>query len=197
MSTLIGPAARFHRTLTAKCERHITSGLPLRLFFSGEPGTGKSTVAALLARQLARHELGIQKINGADVGAETVREWGQGAFTGSSMFSDWRVLIIEEADRVSAQAQVLMLTLLDDLPKQRAVICTSNLATQDLTARFQTRFQLWEFKGPMAAEIESHLVTLHHQSVHRDVLTRIATASNGNVRQALLDAESAADAAAA
>ena len=194
--TLIGPAARFHRTLTAKCARHITSGDPLRLFFSGEPGTGKSTVAALLARQLARHELGIQKINGADVGAETVREWGQGAFTGSSMFSDWRVLIIEEADRVSAQAQVLMLTLLDDLPKQRAVICTSNLATQDLTARFQTRFQLWEFKGPESGNIFDFLSD-KFPDLPASICQQIATASNGNVRQALLDAESAADAAAA
>lgn len=195
MSTLIGPAARIHRALQAKAARHLASTDPLRLFFSGEPGTGKSTVAALLARQLAGHSLGTEKINGADVGAETIREWTTGFLT-PSLFSDWRVLLIEEADRISPQAQVLILTLLDDLPPCRAVLCTSNLQTADLTARFQTRFQLFEFKGPTEKEIAAYLQPLF-PGVPTMTLNKIAQDCLGNVRAALLDAESAADFAAA
>lgn len=194
---LIGPAASIHRALSAKVARALTSIQPpsLRLFFSGEPGTGKSSVASLLARQLSGHELGIEKINGADVGADTVRAWREN-FLGASMFSDWRVLLIEEADKVSAQAQVLMLTLLDDLPSRRAVLCTSNATTGELIERFQTRFQLWRFASPDAESI-SALLTARFPTVAPATLTNIARSCGGNVRAALLDSESAADFAAA
>ncbi len=192
--TLTGPAALYHRALDAKVTRALHDGNAMRLFFSGSPGTGKSTVAGLLARRLAGHELGIEKINGADVGAETVRHW-RDHFLPSSMFTDWRVLLIEEADKVSTQAQVLMLTLLDDLPKRRAVFCTSNLDTDDLTARFQTRFQFWTFAGPTPEEIQV-LLASSFPVLSAEKITKISNACQGNVRQALLDAESASDFAA-
>lgn len=192
--TLTGPASRIHRSLESKVERARSSGSPLRLFFSGSPGVGKSATAALLARRIAGHELGIEKINGADVGADTVRHWRE-HFTTASMFSDWRVLVIEEADKVSAQAQVLMLTLLDDLPPRRAILCTSNLDTGDLTPRFQTRFQFWTFTAPTAEEIHI-LLRERFPGLPAAKLTQISHACQGNVRSALLDAETAADFAA-
>lgn len=186
---LIGPARAVGLSLERKVARIQDTGLPLKLFFTGAPGCGKTSLALILARQLAHHELGMQSINGADVGADAVRRY-RDEFFPASMFSDWRVLVINEADKISPQAQVLMLTLLDDLPRFRAVICTSNLETADLIERFQTRFQLWKIGSPAADEITALINRLVGPGL--DGRT-IAKACAGNVRSALLDTESALD----
>lgn len=187
---LIGPARIIGLNLERKIGRIIHTGQPLKLYFTGDPGCGKSNLAAILARQLAGHELGIHKINGGDVTTESVRQF-RAEFNTASMFSDWRVLLIEEADKINAAAQVLMLTVLDDLPKFRAVLCTSNVTGAELIERFQTRFQMLPVGPPSPADICALIDRLTGGRVHNSA--KIAAACNGNVRAALLDAESALD----
>lgn len=203
-SGFIGPAGRVALVLERKLQRHRQTGEPFRQMFSGPPGTGKTALALMLARQLAASEFGYELINGGNVTADTVRRWHSEFFVGS-MFTDWRAIIIDEADGVSAQAQKLLLTFIDQLPRHRAVFATTNHETSELIERFQTRFQLWRIGKPEPREIVDHL--LDHLRARVDgpgaiaiapaTLGRIAEACNGNVRSALLDLESELDVAAA
>jgi hypothetical protein len=94
---------------------------------------------------------------------------------------------IDEADEIPRVAQVRFLSLLDDLPNGAAVICTSNCSVRNFEERFQSRFQLFELKAPPAHEIE----LLLRQFVDAATASVIAENCQGNVRQALLDAQGA------
>lgn len=193
-SGFIGQAGRVARVLEQKIQRARATGQPMRNLFSGPPGTGKSALALMLARQLAGSEFGYEVVNGANITADTVRRWHTEFFAGS-MFADWRVLLLDEADGISQQAQKLLLTFLDQLPPHRAVFATTNQDTSELIERFQTRFQAWRITPPETGEIAAHLRAVSTVRVEPAVLARIATACGGNVRSALLDLESEIDVA--
>jgi replication-associated recombination protein RarA len=187
MTKLIGPSGQLLDAMFAKIERLDPSKDVLKAMFIGEPGIGKSEIAMAMALRLANEQrLAVERVNGADVTAETVRSWRQ-SFACSSLFADWRPLVIEEVDKLSPQAQVLMLTFLDTLQPGRAVLCTSNLEAKDLTPRFQTRFQLWQVAPPKDSEVKALLI---ERGLPPAVAQQIAVSSVGNVRAALLDAES-------
>lgn len=180
MNKLIGPAGVLEARLAAAIAQ---VGGPLKLLFWGEPGVGKSEVSGRLARMLT-HPVEIERVNGADVGVDEVREWAARSHC-SSLFSAWRVQIIEEIDKVSERAQVNLLTYLDELPAQRAVLATSNHSQDTIPPRLWTRFERYEVKAPTPEEIRGLLT-----QVPEDVAAMLATTCAGNVRAALLDAKS-------
>lgn len=189
ITDIIGPARRIGEAMLRKCERARTNHQPMKLLLYGEPGIGKTELANLIARSLAGHEAGVESVNGADVTAEIVREWRTNMRT-ASLFCDWRVVVINEVDRMSAQAQVLMLTVLDELPPCQAFICTTNLQLGEMIPRFQSRFQQFQIDPPEMEDIADMLIK---QAIPADTAYRIAAGANGNVRAALLDAESYRD----
>jgi len=193
MNKLIGPAGGVETILMKKCHRLRAEGKSaLRLLLYGPPGTGKTDLANRVARDLAGHEMGIESINGANVTAEVVREW-QSTMRTATLWSDWRVLVINEGDRISQQAQVIMLTLLDELPPCRAVVVTSNQSLDEMVERFQSRMQQFEVGPPGLAEISEFLQRMNVPEAQADA---IAIGAKGNVRSAILDAESYLDCAA-
>lgn len=69
-----------------------------------------------------------------------------------------------------------------------AVVCTSNCAVNDLESRFQSRFQVIQLKSPTDEEITAFLSG--RWELKTSIARQIATLACGNVRQALLDAQS-------
>ena len=178
MNTLIGPAGVLESRLSASL---IGASGPLKWLLHGEPGVGKSEVSGRLARTLT-HQVEIERVNGADVGVDEVRDWSVRCHH-SSLFAPWRVWIIEEIDKVSERAQVNLLTFLDELPAQRAVFATSNHRQDKIPPRLWTRFERYEVEAPTPDEIRGLLA----ERVPTEVAAMLATTCCGNVRAALLD----------
>lgn len=191
---LIGPAGAIAGKLVSKCNRLRDSGGRLKVLLYGEPGVGKTEVANLMALALVGNAFAIESINGANVTIEAVRTW-QKELCGCSLFSEssWRAIIINEVDSMSQAAQTLMLTLLDELPMNRAIICTSNMALGQLVERFQSRLQQFRVAAPSEGEIA---LIVQSKGVPADMACKIASGAQGNVRAALADAESYLDIAA-
>lgn len=191
-SQFIGPAAKVAGLMSAKADRlREAADGTLKVLFYGPPGVGKTALAWLTARRLSGHHLAIEHVNGKEVTLETVRRW-MDELPVCSLFGDWQVKVVDELDRCSRDAQDLLLTYLDRLPATRAFIGTSNLQLDLLQERFQTRLQQFRIDNPESDDIANFLrarFALDAEDAHR-----IAVGCGGNVRAALLDAESFLDA---
>ncbi len=125
---------------------------PLKYLLNGQPGLGKSALVAYLQHLLGCNKSNTIKLNGTECKVEMIQEIVQ-KLAGMSLFGDWRLLWIDEADAIPIVAQVRLLTLLDDLPRGVAAACTSNCKLRDFEERFQTRFQAFEIAPPTTEEI--------------------------------------------
>jgi replication-associated recombination protein RarA len=165
------------------------SGDPLKFLFSGPPGTGKSSLAEYAQAQLGCDKWTTTKLNGTQARIEVLDDLARSLHY-KDMFGKYRLVWIEEADKIPNLAQVRFLTILDELPHQAAVICTSNTSVKDFEPRFHSRFQFFEVKGPEATELEGFLAGFLPEKA-RATARHIATLACGNVRQALLDCQTA------
>jgi replication-associated recombination protein RarA len=156
----------------------------LKLLFHGAPGNGKTSIANIIARAIAAHKIDIESLNGRNVTIELIRQWQLDVHYGS-LFGGWKVKVINEVDLVAPVAQDLMLTYLDELPPQTAVIAASNQNVAALTERFQTRFRLIEVRSPRTCDVSRFLQRWRVPKRQADF---IAGCAAGNVRAALLDA---------
>lgn len=192
---LIGPVARLGAQLAAKVAALNPRTDTFKLMLCGAPGIGKSRLTAILAAMLAGGERNapfcVEKISGAKLNAETVGAWHDGRGLGT-LFGDWKIKVIEEADKVPSVAQVLMLDYLDSITPGTAILATSNKLTEEITERFHTRFQFREIEAPTTDEIAA-LLSRRWPELRKTEVNMIAVGCGGNVRAALLDAETALD----
>ncbi|HEX3800206.1 MAG TPA: ATP-binding protein [Verrucomicrobiae bacterium] len=168
---------------------------PIKVLFNGEPGIGKSAVSRYLITLLGANpsdKWSYKKYNGTQIKLETVEEIARDLHY-CDIYGAYRIIWIEEADMIPAVAQVRFLTLLDDLPDGAAVICTSNCKVDEFKKRFQTRFKIYEMAPPLEHEVQG---LLRKFLTDERTITHIAFGAAGNVRAALIDAESALQAAA-
>jgi hypothetical protein len=81
----------------------------------------------------------------ADAVRETCRRMWQAPFAGSG----WKVVIVNEADRTSAQAETIWLDRLENLPPRTVVVFTTN-HPRKLSQRFRDRCARIAFESDAA-----------------------------------------------
>jgi len=161
-----------------------TDKAAIKILLNGPPGVGKTGLALYLQSLLGCNKWSTNKLNGTQVKIEVIEDLAHQMHF-RSLFGDYRLIHIDEADVIPKVAQVRFLSMLDDLPDGAAVVCTSNCKLKEFENRFQTRFQVFEVIPPTAQEIESLLCDF----IRPEYAHQIATFACGNVRQALLDAK--------
>jgi hypothetical protein len=147
---LVGqPAAvRFLNALVADLQSADGSAA---VVLHGPPGTGKTTAAWAIARQLGcdveQAELGgtIEIASGQQDGRAVV-DLASTLRLRPMCGSGWRVAIVNEADAMTKQAELVWLDVLENLPPQVAVVFTTN-SLEGMSERFQSRCQVVEFSA--------------------------------------------------
>ncbi|MFL5341584.1 MAG: AAA family ATPase, partial [Gemmataceae bacterium] len=104
---------------------------PKAFLFSGPTGTGKTSAALCLAADLGipveRAELGgLWQIASGEQTAESVRQAVADLRVRPWEGSGWRILIVNECDRISEGAAYVWLDVLEKLPDQSVVVFTTN-----------------------------------------------------------------------
>lgn len=180
----IGPARRYAAMLTTKASRPG----PHKLVLIGPPGTGKTSLANYFAACLTSHTTQIEAVNGRNLSVERVRHWEESAAY-RPMAGSYSVKVINEAQSIQPAAADALRTYLDDLPPHIAVILTANGTLSTMPEPLQSRLQHFPLAAPSPSEVSAllHSFGLNGQG------DKIAETCGGNVRAALLDAQSVID----
>ncbi len=109
------------------------------LWIQGPSGTGKTTLAWIIARKVA-HDLFINELDGDKCTMQAVRDLENTLSLIAP--NSWRAVIINEAQAMTRQAVQAWLTLLERLPKHTLIIFTTteNMIETDLFGNFSSPF---------------------------------------------------------
>lgn len=124
---------------------------PAAFLFGGETGTGKTSTAFALARELGvavdEAELGgLYEIPSGELGADLVRAVFRQLHFRPLMGTGWRMLVCNEAELMSRAAEIIWLDQLEKLPSSSVVIFTTNRPEQ-LSPRFRDRCEGFAFRS--------------------------------------------------
>src|SRR5262249_59304853 len=124
---------------------------PCAFLFDGDTGTGKTSAALLLAEALgvvvAEERFGgLHQIASGEQSGQTVRDKMRGLRCRPFFGSGWQVLVVNEADVMTASASIIWLDALEDLPPRCVVIFTTNNAA-GMPAPLPARRERMTFEG--------------------------------------------------
>lgn len=134
--------------------RFVASPHPEAFVFEGDTGIGKTSAALSLAGELgcdlAMGDLGgVFQIASGEHSADAIREMYDRLWYTTFGGSGWKVLIVNEAERMSPQAETVWLDRLEKLPPQTVVVFTTNNAGR-LPQRFLDRCRVLKFRSSAA-----------------------------------------------
>ncbi|MFA6134578.1 MAG: AAA family ATPase [Phycisphaerae bacterium] len=123
----------------------LAAPFPTAFVFEGETGTGKTSAAIALAAELGCDLAqkppefgGLHVIASGEQTADTIRDIHNLMWRSPFSGSGWKVLIVNEADRMSVAAETIWLDRLESLPPKTVIIFTTNFP-EKLSQRFRDR----------------------------------------------------------
>ena len=163
--------------------------IPHALLFTGPSGCGKTTAARILAKKLGCGKLDLQEINAAESrGIDTIREI-QNRMGLSPIDGVCRIWIIDEAHKLTGDAQTALLKMLEDPPNHVWFI----LATTDpqkLIKTIHTRSTEIRFSAIQETDLRGLVhSTLNHEGVthYTDVsVNKLVATADGSARKVLV-----------
>lgn len=123
------------------------------MLFTGDSGTGKTSAALALANDLGvamdMDEFGgLHIIASGEQTADSVRDVLRKLWFLPMYGKGWRVLIVNECDRMATPAETIWLDALESLPAHCVVIFTTN-HPEKLSDRFRDRCERYEFASDL------------------------------------------------
>jgi len=134
-----------------KIADYLTQGSIQNLLFHGVAGTGKTTLAKLIAKNL---NCDLLYLNASDErGIDTIREKII-PFASSMSFNDVKIVILDEADYLTPQAQATLRNTIESCSKTTRFILTCNYLER-IISPLQSRCQTFEITPPSKQEVNN------------------------------------------
>ena len=126
------------------------------LIFYGPAGTGKTTLAKLIIKNLDCDHI---YINASDErGIETIRDKVSG-FASVASFKPLKVIILDEADFLTIQAQASLRNIIETFSRTTRFIMTCNFVERIIDP-LQSRCQVLKIIPPSKKDVAKHLVKI-------------------------------------
>ena len=139
--------------LKSKVEHYLESGDVPHLLLYGKAGTGKTTLAKLIINNI---ECDYLYINASDENnVDTVRTKVKN-FASTIGFKDTKVIILDECDYITPNAQAALRNLMETFSKHCRFILTCNYVERIIDP-IQSRCQSFQIIPPSKQEVAKHL----------------------------------------
>lgn len=144
----------------AKFNEYIQTGSIPNLLLSGTQGTGKSTIARILVKALnVDPDMDVLVLNASDDNSvDDVRDRIKLFITTYSM-SGMKIVLMEEADRLSKAAQKALKVLTEDFSDVARFIITCN-HEHLLDKALKSRFQQFKFTSPDVNDVTARIAQI-------------------------------------
>ncbi|MBC8306893.1 MAG: AAA family ATPase [Pelagibacterales bacterium] len=133
-----------NETIKNKIADYLKQGSIQNLLFHGVAGTGKTTLAKLIAKNLNCDLLYINASN--ERGIDTIRDKII-PFASSMSFKPIKIVILDEADYITPQAQATLRNTMEEFSKATRFILTCNYLER-IISPLQSRCQTFEITPP-------------------------------------------------
>lgn len=155
--------------------------------FSGSRGTGKTSVARILARKLGVTPNDIYEIDAAsNTGVDHIRELREGSHV-LPLESPYKVYIVDEAHMLSKSAWNAFLKTLEE-PPEHVIFILATTERDKIPETVQSRCETYSFKQPtreILSQVVSNVAKKEGYAIERAGAELIALLAEGSFRDAL------------
>lgn len=136
--------------------RYIETNDIQNLLLYGTPGTGKTTLAKIIVKNI---DCDFLYINASDErGIDTIRDKVQG-FASSASFKSIKIIILDEADFLTIQAQASLRNIIETYSRTTRFILTCNYLER-IIEPLQSRCQVLKITPPSKKETAQHVANI-------------------------------------
>ena len=162
------------------------------LLFAGPPGSGKTTTAMILARQILGENwrdytlsLNASDERGIDVVRERVKTFAR--FTDRREGIPYRLVILDESDEMTSDGQTALRRIMEENSQQTRFILVCNYSS-GIIEPLQSRCVIFRFQRYDEASVTEHLRSIAKKEkvrVSEEALAAVYEGTQGDLRQAI------------
>jgi len=180
----------FHCEIKKNINHMIKTGKLMNMIFVGNMGSGKSSTARVISKEMYGDQeyLMTQKLNASDQrGVNEIRERIDNFASASFNVSKIRMVILDEADAMTIDAQLILSQLIDKY-KNKLVFCIICNYIRKIHSSIKSRCILFRFNSLSNESIKERLkliIAKENINLSDDILFEIAKESKGDMRRAI------------